>query len=251
MSRSRLCLTPLRPRTTTMTKTFHRHRAGGEPGNEGNDTCDNSYLLLWFLALVSSVVYYITQTRGMSLLVVHLNIFSPLVVPCIGYHWAVLIVSQWFSWQLHKKRISFVCLFPCIVCCCIISAVSLPSAPPIIFVVIGLIIALDEYVVYVRNDAGEILTDSAGNSIISLWVLIQFGTNVLHMNDTVHRLCNWRAGGHCPTKQESTAVAIVFKATQSLRICYLPTISISTHLEANSSWSVYFIALHVCLYILG
>ena len=99
MSRSRFCLTPLRPRTTTVTKTFHRHRAGGEPGNEGNDTCDNSYLLLWFLALVSSVVYYITQTRGMSLLVVHLNIFSPLVVPCIGYHWAVLIVSQWFSWS--------------------------------------------------------------------------------------------------------------------------------------------------------
>ena len=71
-------------------------------------------------------------------------------------------------YELYKRRISFVCLFPCIVCCCIISAVSLPSAPPIIFVVIGLIIALDEYVVYVRNDAGEILTDSAGNDIISL-----------------------------------------------------------------------------------
>jgi len=42
-------------------------------------------------------------------------------------------------------------------------------------------------------------------------------------------------GGIAPTKQESTAVAIVFKAKQSFRICYLPTISISTHLEANSS----------------
>ena len=48
------------------------------------------------------------------------------------------------------------------------SAVSLLSVPPVIFVIIGLTTVLDEYVVYARNDTGGILTDSAGNGIISL-----------------------------------------------------------------------------------
>ena len=46
--------------------------------------------------------------------------------------------------------------------------VALLSVPPIVFVIIGLTTVLDEYVVYLRNDTGEILTDSAGNDIISL-----------------------------------------------------------------------------------
>ena len=49
-----------------------------------------------------------------------------------------------------------------------VSAVSLLSVPPVIFVVIGLTTVLDEYVVYARNETGGILTDSAGNDIISL-----------------------------------------------------------------------------------
>ena len=50
----------------------------------------------------------------------------------------------------------------------IVSAISFIAVPPIIFVIIGLTTVLDEYVVYLRNDAGEILTDSAGNGIIIL-----------------------------------------------------------------------------------
>jgi len=50
----------------------------------------------------------------------------------------------------------------------IVSSVSLITVPPIIFVVIGLTTVLDEYVVYLRNDTGAILTDAAGNDNISL-----------------------------------------------------------------------------------
>jgi len=38
----------------------------------------------------------------------------------------------------------------------------------ILLVISGLSTVLDEYVVYLRNDAGEILTDAAGNDIINL-----------------------------------------------------------------------------------
>jgi len=42
-------------------------------------------------------------------------------------------------------------------------------------------------------------------------------------------------GGHCPHTVESTAVAVVFKATDSFPVCYLHTMIISTNLEAKSS----------------
>ena len=50
----------------------------------------------------------------------------------------------------------------------IVSAISFITVPPIIFVVIGLTTVLDEYVVYMRNDTGEILKDAAGNDRIRL-----------------------------------------------------------------------------------
>lgn len=57
-------------------------------------------------------------------------------------------------------------VFHCIVE--VVFVISLLSVPPVIFVVIGLTTVLDEYVVYARNETGGILTDSAGNDIISL-----------------------------------------------------------------------------------
>ena len=60
------------------------------------------------------------------------------------------------------------CAFSLLCCELYLLYVSLITAPPIIFVIIGLTTVLDEYVVYFRNDAGEILTDSAGNGMISL-----------------------------------------------------------------------------------
>jgi len=50
----------------------------------------------------------------------------------------------------------------------IVSAISFITVPPIIFVIIGLTTVLDEYVVYLRNDTGAIVTDAAGNDNISL-----------------------------------------------------------------------------------
>ena len=58
------------------------------------------------------------------------------------------------------------CVFHCVLQS--VSAVSLLSVPPVIFVVIGVTTVLDEYVVYARNETGGILTDSAGNDVISL-----------------------------------------------------------------------------------
>jgi len=50
----------------------------------------------------------------------------------------------------------------------IVSAISFITVPPIVFVIIGLTTVLDEYVVYLRNDTGEILKDAAGNDRIRL-----------------------------------------------------------------------------------
>ena len=64
------------------------------------------------------------------------------------------------------------CIISCVTCI-IVSPVSLLTVPPIFFVVIGLATVLDEYVVYSRNGAGEILTDRDGNDIIRLWVCVK------------------------------------------------------------------------------
>ena len=60
------------------------------------------------------------------------------------------------------------CAFSLLCCELYLLYVSLITAPPIIFVIIGLTTVLDDYVVYLRNDTGAILTDAAGNDRIRL-----------------------------------------------------------------------------------
>ena len=47
------------------------------------------------------------------------------------------------------------------------SCFPLLSVPPVVFIVIGVTTVLDDYVVYLRDANGEIVTDDAGTPIIS------------------------------------------------------------------------------------